>query len=101
MNFACHSWYEAAMRGPKNPHHEQPQYQVCYVLSHFALFTYELGVQTWHKKEVDTLEVKRDEAAEKASKLAKRITQDRAIRNVIRQIQRNINRQQMRNVRPK
>jgi hypothetical protein len=53
------------------------------------------------KKEVDILEVKRDEAAKKASALAKRITQDRVIRNVMQQIRRNINRQQMRSVRPK
>ena len=50
------------------------------------------------EKEIDTLEVKRDEAAKKASALAKRITQDRVIRGVIQQIRRNINRQQMRNI---
>jgi hypothetical protein len=50
------------------------------------------------KKEKESLIVKRDIAAKKASKLAKTISQDRSIRQVIQSIRRNINRQQMRRI---
>jgi hypothetical protein len=56
-----------------------------------------IDAKTMEKKKEDLI-VKRDIAAEKATKLAKRITQDRNIRQIIRQIRTNINRNQMRNI---
>jgi hypothetical protein len=44
------------------------------------------------------LEVKRDDAAKKASAIAQRMIQDRNIRSVIQKVRQNINRQQMRRV---
>ncbi|MCH2206945.1 MAG: FecR family protein [Lentisphaerales bacterium] len=49
--------------------------------------------------EKQMLAEKRDEAAKKASTIFKRIQQDRQIRNVLQNIRRNINRQQMRKAR--
>ena len=51
------------------------------------------------EKQRDILEDKRDEAAKKATALARKIMQDQNIRKVIQGVRRHINRQQMRNIR--